>query len=81
MDFLGHYLWDKQQDTIKEKPKTLVLLETEFTKRNVLGLVMKLWDPLGFLLPFTMKYRMELQTIWEMGFSWDDVSPEKLSNV
>jgi hypothetical protein len=33
---------------------------------------MKLWDPLGFLLPVTMKYRMDLQAIWEAGFKWDD---------
>ena len=42
---------------------------------------MKLWDPLGFLLPVTMKYRMDLQSIWESGYSWDDVLPEELSNV
>ena len=80
MDFLGH-AWDKKKDTIKGKPKTLVLSDIELTKRNVLGLVMKLWDPLGFLLPVTMKYRMDLQAIWESGFRWDDVLPEEPSNV
>lgn len=56
----------------KEKPKTVVFPGAELSKRNVLGLVMKLWDPLGFLLPVTMKYRMDLQAIWEAGFKWDD---------
>ena len=62
VDCLGH-AWDKKKDTIKGKPKTLVLSDIELTKRNVLGLVMKLWDPFGFLLPVTMKDRMDLQAI------------------
>lgn len=73
MDFLGH-IWDKLKlkTHFKEKPKTVVFPGAELSKRNVLGLVMKLWDPLGFLLPVTMKYRMDLQAIWEAGFKWDD---------
>ena len=54
-DFLGH-IWKKSEDTFMMKPKSEVLPNTKLSKRNVLGLVMKFWDPLGFLLPVTMKY-------------------------
>ena len=80
VNFLGH-VWDKEKDTIKGKPKTFVLSEKELTKINVLELTMKEWDPLGLLLPVTMKHRMHLQAMWESGFRWDDALPEELGNV
>jgi hypothetical protein len=80
VDFLGH-TWRKCKDTFKEKQKAVVFPSTKHSKRNVLELVMKLWEPLGFLLPVTMKYRVDLQANWQAGFKWDDLSTEKTVHV
>ena len=48
------------------------------TKRDVLKLVMSLFDPLGFLSLFTIKAKILLQEIWRSGIGWDDQIPQLL---
>jgi Arc/MetJ-type ribon-helix-helix transcriptional regulator len=42
------------------------------TKREVLKTAMSLYDPLGFLVPVTIKSKIFLQQIWRSGIGWDD---------
>jgi hypothetical protein len=42
------------------------------TKRDVLKTAMSLYDPLGFLVPITIKSKIFLQNIWRAGIGWDD---------
>jgi hypothetical protein len=42
------------------------------TKREILGLVMSVYDPLGFLGYLTVKAKIILQDIWRSGVGWDD---------
>ena len=75
VDYLGH-TWNKRNDTIKNKMIPVAQFDdVDFTKRNLLSLVAKIWDPLGYLLPVTIKYRLDLQKIWQDGFGWDDQLP------
>ena len=48
------------------------------TKRVVLSLLSKLFDPLGFLVPFIMMVKCLFQDIWRLGFAWDQVLPAEL---
>ncbi|UYV73090.1 hypothetical protein LAZ67_10001791, partial [Cordylochernes scorpioides] len=48
------------------------------TKREVLRLVMLIFDPLGFILHYTMKARILLQHVWKSGIGWDDEIPTEL---
>jgi hypothetical protein len=41
-------------------------------KREVLRLIMSVFDPLGFLLTTTIKARLILQDIWRDDIGWDD---------
>ena len=41
------------------------------TKREVLRVVMSVFDPLGMLSPFTLKAKILLQDIWRSGINWD----------
>jgi len=41
------------------------------SKRAVLGLVAKIWDPLGTVGPVLIKYRLDLQELWRRGVEWD----------
>lgn len=46
------------------------------TKRVVLSLVARLFDPLGFLTPFIMLAKCIFQEIWRMGLGWDELVPD-----
>ncbi|CAB4029376.1 Hypothetical predicted protein [Paramuricea clavata] len=71
VEFLGH-VWDKLKDTLKEKPKNSRFSWRRTFEKECLGIGDETLRSLGFLLPVTMKYRMDLQAIWEAGFIWDD---------
>ena len=43
----------------------------EITKRSFLKKIASLFDPLGLLMPFTIRGRILLQRIWESGLGWD----------
>ncbi|XP_062699419.1 uncharacterized protein LOC134284496 [Aedes albopictus] len=46
--------------------------ETVPTKRQVLRVVMSLFDPLGLISCFTVHGKILLQNIWRSGVGWDD---------
>ena len=48
------------------------------TKREVLRLVMSIFDPIGYLAPLLSKAKMILQSIWESGSGWDDLVKEEI---
>ena len=42
------------------------------TKREFLSVIMSIFDPLGFLAPFTIQSRILMQKIWQSEISWDE---------
>ena len=46
------------------------------TKREFLSIIMSIFDPLGFLTPFTIQSRILMQAIWTSKVSWDEVLHE-----
>ena len=42
------------------------------TKRNFLQKIAKLFDPVGFLVPFIIRAKISLQEMWATGMDWDD---------
>ncbi|GFR05940.1 integrase catalytic domain-containing protein [Trichonephila clavata] len=42
------------------------------TKRSVLRISSKLFDPIGYIAAFTIRIKILLQEIWEGGFDWDE---------
>ena len=51
------------------------------TKREILRCISKLLDPLGFMLPVTIRSRMFLQEIWRTQSGWGDVLPVEFVNL
>lgn len=46
------------------------------TKRQVLSMIAKLYDPCGFLSPVTMWCKIYMQCLWAQGTQWDEpISP------
>ncbi|GFV54129.1 integrase catalytic domain-containing protein [Trichonephila clavipes] len=51
-----------------------------YTKREILSVIAKLYDPLGFLGPVIAKAKVFLQQLWQCKLDWDDVLPNSIAN-
>lgn len=54
-------------------------IDLQLTKRRFLSRTATLFDPLGFLSPYTVRARMILQEMWIAGLTWDEDLPEDLN--
>jgi len=52
----------------------------QFTKRNFLRKIATLFDPIGFLAPFTIRAKIMMQEMWTAGLEWDELCPGELIN-
>ena len=72
--------WNVETDQIvvslEEVAQIAVSLEP--TKRNIVSLVGKFYDPLGILAPIVVKFKMFLQTMCEAKLEWDQLLPVNL---
>jgi hypothetical protein len=48
------------------------------TKRHVLSLIARVYDPCGFLSPFIMVAKSFMQLLWTTGLGWDEPLPSNL---
>ena len=69
--------WLADQDVFTFK-ETALENSMSYTKRNFLKKIATLFDPIGFLLPFTIQSKLLLQDIWTTGMDWDDELTEPL---
>lgn len=75
---LGMY-WNSSEDVFSFKGLNLdEKFDLCFTKRNVLSLIARMFDPLGLISPFTMYAKILFQEIWRLGLGWDDTLPNDL---
>ncbi|XP_062602662.1 uncharacterized protein LOC134264383 [Saccostrea cucullata] len=65
--------WDLNTDNFVF---TATNLNSSFTRRGLLSAVSSIFDPIGFLAPFTVNGRMLLRETCPQGFDWDDQLPE-----
>ena len=77
-------LWDPAGDSFRFQ-LDLLHLEEELlsgrkwpTKREILRLVMSVFDPLGFVGSLLAKAKMLLQSVWQSGAGWDVLIDEHL---
>ena len=56
-------LWNTSMDTIDYATKQFHLEDLPVTKRSVLQLSLKIYDPLGFLSPVTIQVRIFMQEL------------------
>lgn len=47
----------------------------KFTMRTVLSDISKLYYPLGFVSPIIVRWKMFLQEMWKLNFTWDELLP------
>ena len=65
-------LWWRAEGDIFEFKSSLSVVE-KITKRIWLSKISTLFDPLGFITPFTIRARILVQQIWVKGYTWDEV--------
>ena len=73
-------LWDPEKDQFTFKTAELPS-PVKCTKRVVLSLIARVFDPLGFVLPVTVSARFLFQDVWRLGLEWDEELPETLQSV
>ena len=72
--------WDSEQDVF-----TFNCVEVArglpITKRSVLSFLARVFDPMGFVLPFTVGARHLFQDVWRLGLDWDKELPMEMQKA
>ncbi|XP_064462830.1 uncharacterized protein LOC135373668 [Ornithodoros turicata] len=73
-------VWDRTGDHFRFSAEHLLdtMIAATPTKRSVLQTCGKIFDPLGFLAPYTIRAKILFQRIWERGLDWDNELPDDL---
>ncbi|GFX38726.1 integrase catalytic domain-containing protein [Trichonephila clavipes] len=74
-------IWNLETDTLKccTYMDTLTC-ETKITKRLILAIVQKIFDPIGLLTPATLLPKLLIQHLWKMKIAWDsELSPNDVN--
>ena len=69
--------WEREKDAFRFIGAELPDL-VRCTKRVVLSLIARVFDPLGFVLPCTITARFLFQDVWRLGIDWDENLPGDL---
>ncbi len=75
--------WNSNNDTLKLQEKRPLTTDPKempvsLTKRDVLRVSSKIYDPLGLITPVTIRAKIFLQELWELKYAWDEPLPEPL---
>ena len=65
--------WNVSSDTFGF---TITIKDRPATRRGILSIVSSIYDPLGFVAPFTLPAKMLLQDLCRQSLGWDDIIPE-----
>jgi len=57
------------------------LQQTSSTKRQVLSIIARLFDPIGALGPMLLWAKSFMQSLWYNKLEWDDVMPDELQSL
>ena len=67
---------DRDEFTYKENAPDDSMV---YTKRNFLKKIATLFDPIGFITPFTIRAKILLQDMWTTGLEWDEELTKSLT--
>lgn len=67
--------WSIKNDTFSFN---ISLKDQPSTRRGILSVIASLYDPLGFVAPFTLSVKCILQELCHRGIGWDDLLPDDL---
>ncbi|GFV96633.1 integrase catalytic domain-containing protein [Trichonephila clavipes] len=69
--------WDTDRDVFYFDIESLLsfISKRTDTKRFLLQVASRIFDPLGFIAPYVIRLKILIQNIWEMGLLWDQEMP------
>ncbi|XP_018569139.1 uncharacterized protein LOC108909312 [Anoplophora glabripennis] len=72
--------WNAKSDRLKY---SINLEDTgqPVTKRNILSVISKIFDPLGLVGPCVILGKIIIQKLWVLRSDWDDPVPDELTNI
>ena len=75
-------VWDSERDLLKFNLIKLLEAAADMsaTKRAILGLIAKIFDPLGLITPVTTPLKVFLQRLFVENLEWDEALPDILLN-
>ena len=68
-------IWNTKDDVLTFNP---TIINATYTKRGILSVVSSIYDPLGFLSPFTTTAKMIIQDVWKNNTYWDEPINEEM---
>lgn len=71
-------LWDVKSDELYCNINSVNLCDKPITKRSLLSISHRLFDPIGFTCPFTLIPKLLLQEVWKLKLRWDDELPHDI---
>jgi len=72
--------WSPTSDSFIFTFNDAVFSETSITRRTVLSMIARLFDPLGWLAPVIVVAKIFLQTLWTAKLEWDEILPPALAS-
>ena len=72
--------WNAVTDTFQFRGEELIkrTAESRATKRSILKIAPRLYDPMGWITPYVVRVKLLLQSLWEHGLEWDENIPAHL---
>ncbi|KAF8786016.1 hypothetical protein HNY73_011495 [Argiope bruennichi] len=71
--------WDTENDELSCN-SAIKISEENITKRTLLSIAQRIYDPIGFKSPTTLIPKIILQKTWKRKFNWDDALPPDICN-
>ena len=71
-------MWNTDTDVLRLTYLKDNIMEDKLSKRVMLKIIASVYDPLGFLAPVMIKFKVLLQEMWRRGIEWDDDIPEDI---
>lgn len=72
--------WDCKSDEFLYKLTLPEAKDLQYTKREILSEISKLFDPLGWLAPIIITAKIFMQDLWKLSIDWDEKIPTELEN-
>ncbi|XP_048478552.1 uncharacterized protein LOC125488881 [Plutella xylostella] len=72
-------MWDTRTDELYCNMNMMEECKSKLTRRVLLSIVHRIFDPIGILSPTTVVPKLLLQRTWELKIGWDTELPEDIS--
>lgn len=70
--------WNPAIDKFEYNYQNISLENNKISKRTILSVIAKIFDPLGILGPLAIRAKLIIQKLWQLQIDWDDDIPVEM---